>query len=413
MASQKRTSAYSITTPTRTGANNASRPLHDDTDVRRCQDALFDALRDDTRSMLSTSMIPANIAQPMGLEVDGPSWLLVGGRNALLDPVAHVFEFALGGAEQAWVTRSPMTEPRTGHAATLSVAGAPLVIDGYSDDRVRAVYEFMPQNNAWRSVAELPENRVGHAATTVGRDVFVCGGWTPRDDYSSDVRVLRAGEAAWALTTPMPIGIDRHACAALSDAASPGFVVAGGETSEQRASAQSHRYSFMSGRWSLLSGKTSEHRASAQSHRYDCASDRWTLLGGNTSEHQASARSHRYDCTSDRWTRLGDITSARHSLRAETHGDGAVHVCGGCEIDITERLDVRAGTWQVVAPLPATVSYHAVCLFDATTMVSLGGYVNGPFSRRCFAYDTRADRWREESRWQLPSALCGHTVTRF
>jgi hypothetical protein len=159
----------------------------------------------------------------------------------------------------------------------------------------------------------------------------------------------------------MPIGIADHACAALADASSPGFVVA--------------------------SGRNSDDRISAQSHRYDCASDRWT--------------------------RLGDLNSSRCFLRAETLGDGAVYVCGGAESAVTERLDVRAGTWQVVAPLPETVSYHAVCLFDATTMVSLGGNVDNATSSCCFAYDTRADRWWEEPRWQLPSTVFGHTVTRF
>ena len=319
--------------------------------------ALVDALCAHPGSMMHASFTPADIGRIVKRNVRGPRWLKVNGLRERYQTIG-VSEFDLGGADQAWVTRAPMNSKHglLYHAATLSAVGSPLVI-GSS----RAVEEFAPRHNLWRSVAALPLGRCRHTATTVGRDVFVCGGTTPSDSSCSEVLVLRAGETAWAPATTMPISLSEHTCAALVDAPSSGFVVAGGLTSDL----------------------------------------------------QGSAQSHRYDCASDRWTRLGVLSSARYALRAETLGDGAVYVCGGMDSVVTERLDVRAGTWQVVAPLPATVRSSAVCLCDATTMVSFGGRVDDCPSSRCFAYDMRADRWWEEPRWQLPFAVYMHTVTRF
>ena len=337
-------------------------PWRDEHDVRPRPTALFDSLCADPLSMLHRSFTPFDIAGIVRERVNGPKWLHVGNtRNSVLWKSA-VLEFDLGGADQAWVARAPLAVPIYFHVATLSAAGLPLVIGGYRDDcPSRAVSEFAPRRNLWCSVAALPEDRHGHTATTIGGDVFVCGGGTSSGPFSSDVQVLRDVALAWAPATPMSSSLVGHACAALADAASPGFVVA--------------------------SGSTPGFRESAQSHRYDCASDQWT--------------------------RLGDLFEARRGHHAETLGDGAVYVCGGWQSAITERLDVRAATWQVVTPLPAAVSYHAVSLFDATTMVSLGGNVNGTISSRCFAYDTRADRWWKEPRWELPNPCHYHTVTRF
>ena len=335
-------------------------PWRDEHDLRPRDTALIDALRADPRSMLHAAVTPADIGRIVAWNLRGPRLLLVGGLDVQGTGPSGVFEFALGGTEQAWKPRHPMAESRTHHAATLSVAGIPLVIGGDRDHLSPAVDEFAPRRNSWGSVAALPEGRCWHTATTVGGDVFVCGGATSSDDFSSDVLVLRPGTNAWTSAAPMPNRLSAHACATLADPASPGFVVAGGA--------------------------------------------RWFV----------SAQSHRYDCASDQWIRLGDLSSPRHALCAETLGDGAVYVCGGgARPAATERLDVRAGTWQVVAPLPATVQEHAVCLFDATTMVSLGGYVDHLPSSRCFAYDARAVRWWEEPRWQLPSPVIRHTVTRF
>lgn len=138
-------------------------------------------------------------------------------------------------------------------------------------------------------------------------------------EYYSDVLTLRAGTSAWVNATPMPSPLCGHDCAALDDASSPGFVVAGGFNNRNM----------------------------------------WC------------AESHRYDCASDRWTRLGDMSCDRSSLCAKTLGDGAVYVCGGSGRDwwdSTERLDVRTGTWQVVSPLPVKVEAHAVLQANCWTL---------------------------------------------
>ena len=341
-------------------------PFCDEHDLRTRDIALVDALRADPGSMLHAAVTPADIGQLVTQNV-GPSLLLVGGLDEEHNSIADVFEFALGGSGQTWVLRAPMKEKTSIHAATLSAAGVPLVIGGYRDgasrlDESRAVDEFAPRRNSWRSAPALPERRYAHTATTVGGDVFVCGRTTSGGYPSSSVLMFRAGTTEWTPAAPMPIVLIHHTCAALAESASPGFVVAGGYASD-----------FLN-----------------------------------------SAQAHRYDCASDRWTRLADIGSARYGLRGETLGDGAVYVCGGKGSEVTERLDVRTGSWQAVAPLPVAISCHAVCLFDAATMVSLGGYVDdGRASACCFTYHARADRWWKEPRWELPRSISNHTVTRF
>lgn len=355
----RKSSAYE---PTRTATAKGSWPWKDDNDVRRRQDALVDALRADPGSMLHPAFTPTDIGRLVKRHVKRPTWLWVAGSERCVR-YDSAFEFDLGGAEQAWVWRAQMPDRCYIRAATLSAAGAPLVIGGVgvSSGVTNIVSEFMPRHDSWRPVTALPEGRGGAVAITVGTDVFVCGGATPRGSFSSDMQVLRAEATEWTFSIPMPLVLSRHACAALADVASPGFVVA----------------------------------------------------GGLTRDYCNSARSHRYDCTSDRWTRLGDVSSPRCGMRAETLGGGAVYVCGGYGSAVTERLDVRAGAWQVIAPLPEKVGFHATCLFDEMTMVSLGGDLASGQSNCCFAYDVRADRWWEEPRWRLPYAASDHTVTRF
>lgn len=85
------------------------------------------ALCADPGSMLSTSMIPNNIAQLVIRALDEPRLLLVGGVGSNHQMCADVVEFALAGVDQTWRPRTNMAKPCVDHATTLSSVASAVV----------------------------------------------------------------------------------------------------------------------------------------------------------------------------------------------------------------------------------------------------------------------------------------------
>ena len=333
-------------------------PWHSTRDARHYDVALVDVLRTDHSSMLSTSMLPADIARIITRAVSRPRWMLAGGVTGTCSSSdVNVFEFDIGGAEQAWIPCARLGNSLRFHATCLSANGAVCVVGGTRGFATREIYEFYPRHNSWYLTCRLPSSLSFHTVAAIGVDQIVCGG-VKNSLPTSDVVAISSESMRYLASMPVPLA--SHACAAITGTNAPGFIVAGGGS------------------------------------------------GGP----DASRGTYRYDHASNRWTRLCDLSEICGHPRAETLDDGAIYTCNHYPSVSTERLDVRTGAWQRVAPLHKCALWQALANFDGTTMVSFGGYVGTRPSACCFAYDTRADRWAEEPRWTLPASLYGHTVTK-
>lgn len=133
------------------------------------------------------------------------------------------------------------------------------------------------------------------------------------------------------------------------------------------------------------------------------------VAGGLTASPNHNTRlAMRYDALADRWSMLPDMNHARSQFGCLTCTDRQTlyAVAGTTETDTTikhspatERLDLRTTAWQQLAPLHWAYGMIHMCQFDEHTIAAF--CVAGGPAKRARAYDSRADRWRVETRWGL------------
>lgn len=119
-----------------------------------------------------------------------------------------------------------------------------------------------------------------------------------------------------------------------------------------------------------------------------------------------------YDPHSDTWADLPPMMFPRvyHGSTASKDGDTLFVIGGGQEgsgryIAAAERCDLRELKWHGIASYPAEVMRCAAHALDDTQIVATGGYHANYSSSLVHVYDSRADRWTVEPKWQLPLYL--------
>jgi hypothetical protein len=238
---------------------------------------------------------------------------MFGGAGTRLDRVQR-----FDPDREAWATLPRLPEPVRA-AAGAARGGEFLVIGGTTEAKGgRQVFAF---DGRWRSGPPLPRALYNHSAVTVGRDVYVLGGYDTRGEELRSVFVL--GDRRWRRSAPLPRPV--HAF---------GAVVFEGEI------------------W-VIGGRRGE-RQLREVWIFDRARERWRqgpslpkpmeLLGATVVGDEIHAvweeRYQIYDASEGRWRDGPAPLVARHALSL-FHVDGTLYAVGGCTTELRDTAVVE------------------------------------------------------------------------
>jgi hypothetical protein len=238
---------------------------------------------------------------------------MFGGAGTRLDRVQR-----FDPDREAWTTLPRLPEPV--RAAAGAVRGGEFLVIGGTTERGggRQVYAF---DGGWRRGPPLPRALYNHSAVSVGRAVYVLGGYDTRGEELRTVFVL--GDGGWRRSRPLPRPV--HAF---------GAVVFNGEI------------------W-VIGGRRGEEKL-REVWIFDPAAERWRhgpslpkpmeLLGATVvgdEIHAVWERTYQiYDASEGRWRDGPAPLVARHALSL-FHVDGTLYAVGGCTTELRDTAVVE------------------------------------------------------------------------
>jgi len=197
------------------------------------------------------------------------------------------------------------------------VAGSVLYeIAGYDTRRLSSNDVFAFDGKAWHPGPSLPVALNHPGVASIGTDVYVAGGFTPRG-ATNRVFVLHQGAQTWREVAAM-----RRARGALSLLALHGNLYAFGGRSGAVEVAVPERYDPVRGAWSDLPAMPAPRNHGAGYVRDASA----CIAGGSTPA--TSAAIDCFDTRTSSWTRIGALPVATSGASAASL-DGVVLVAGG------------------------------------------------------------------------------------
>lgn len=263
--------------------------------------------------------------------VGGRVWV-IGGFGPRAEPVATVEVY--DPTTRAWQTRAPLPTPLH-HPAAAVIDGRLFVLGGYTGGRMRwapqrAVYEYLPEGDAWVVRAPMPTARGALAAAALGGRIHAVGGSADGPTGAHEVYDPTADH--WVAAYPMPTARDHLAAVAFQG-----------------------RLWALGGRRSFLG---TQH---AEVEIYDPATDRWLagpplpaargglaavalpdriLVFGGEAPVRIFGATEMYEPAGNRWIAKEAMPTPRHGIGAAVV-DGRVHVLGGGRRPGFARTDVH------------------------------------------------------------------------
>jgi len=293
-----------------------------------------------------------------------PHLVVTGGRS-------RAISFDLGGSEQQWkeIALSCYNDV-FGHTCVSLPGGFLFFAGGCGTDVGNApIAECNLYSHRKReafSAVSLSAPLLKHCSVTNGGgDVYVLGGWVHRDEHlhrAREVHVLRANTSTWTPCAPFASAMVMFACAY-----------------------DEHTNTILA-----VGGVKNEH-----CEQYDCVVDRWTARA-----------SLPYEIWGPRGVMVNNefVVVAGESQTLE-RGDPPTH---------TFKYDSRPDEWRRASPPLIQVVCPGATVLDNHSIVLLGGERRGnhygKVTRNAQVYDSRADKWRLESRWMLPSGRAWVTL---
>ncbi len=244
-------------------------------------------------------------------------------------------------AAAAWLTGSPLPEPRT-EVSAAPLRGEIVVVGGFlaSGGNSRRVDAYRPATDSWRRLPDLPVS-VDHAAVASSRGrVVIIGG------YGADRRLLRTA-FAWDGT-----------------------------------------------RWRTLPRPPEERAAAAAAATSD---GRVWVVGGRTAGgDRLATRMLVLDLKTLRWTSVPGPAPREH-LAAAALG-GRIYALGGraagidTNVSTVQAYDPQARRWATLPPLPDTRGGTGAAAVGGR-VISIGGEEPQGTIAEVYAYDPRTRRW--------------------
>jgi N-acetylneuraminic acid mutarotase len=233
----------------------------------------------------------------------------------------------------------------------------------------------------WQRHAPLPIPRTEVAATTVGREIAVIGGYLADGSSSKEVDLYSPASDTWRRAPDLPAGVN-HAAAAVAGGR---LYVLGGYGAERSA------FAFVNGAWQTTSLPARRAAAGAAALRgivYVVGG-----VGGSGNARTMLA----YDTRARRWRTLPGPTARQHLAVTATRG--RIYAVAGrvtglnTNFRLVESWAPGEKRWRRETPVPEARGGTGAAAVGST-IVSVGGEAPSGTLRAVYAYDVGTRRWR-------------------
>jgi N-acetylneuraminic acid mutarotase len=241
----------------------------------------------------------------------------------------------------------------------------------------------------WSAHAPLPVPRTEVAATTVGREIVVAGGFLENGSSSRRVDFYAPRSDTWRSGPDLPAGVN-HAAATVARGR---LYVVGGYGAERSA------FVLLGDRWQTLSLPAPRAAAGA------AALNGTVYVVGGVGEGGNARSMLAYDTISGRWRTLPGPRPRQHLAVAATRG--RIYAIAGrtsglnTNFTLVESWAPGEKQWRREAPVPEARGGTGAAAIGST-IVSVGGEAPGGTVRSVYAYDVARRRWHRLANLPTP-----------
>lgn len=246
----------------------------------------------------------------------------------------------------------------------------------------------------WEGLAPMRDARTEAAYATLGKDVYIVGGFVVEVTNSTSVEVYDTVRNSWRDGPPMPLAVN-HGMATVA----AGEVYHAGGYAAFLYGATNAFFVLRGDVWTPLASMP-ETRAAAG---MVTVGGKIYVVGGFSQQGTLATTTLVYDVALKTWSTQPGLPTKREHLTVVTDGR-YVYALGGrkgqldTNMATVERLDPRTGRWTALPPLLTKRSGHVSAITSNGLIVTAGGEYSGGAYDSVEAYSTRTGR-----RLRLPS----------
>ena len=253
---------------------------------------------------------------------------------------------------------------------------------------------------SWSEGATMPTPRSEIAATNIGDDIYVIGGFDKSGDPSGAVDVYNVKNNSWKSIAPVPQGV-HHTAAVSYDGKI--YLVGGFISREWIPSNQLLIYDPIKDQWT--EGKSMPTPRGALNALF--VNGTLYAIGGHTGDRTLNIN-EAYDPITNKWISKASMPTARNHA-ASAAVDNKIYVVGGrthgitarVNVNVNEMYDTHTDKWTAVEPMASNRSGIAATSINNSFFVFGGEDLIKSYGNN-EEYDTQDGRWISQEPMPTP-----------
>ncbi|KAL1501193.1 hypothetical protein ABEB36_006569 [Hypothenemus hampei] len=278
-----------------------------------------------------------------------------------------------------------MTSQRCAHGCA-NYSNTLIVCGGY--DRVeclRAVEQYIPESNIWKSLPPMRENRGRFKITVIDKKVYAIGGSNGTTELDSVEMLDMETLNKWVKVPSMPIARSNMGCAEMNN-----LIYCVGGWNGEVGLKQCHVFNPETEQWlPFASLNTGRYQAGVTSYKnlvYAIGGcDSWNCL----------ASVEIYNPDDDSWKNSKPINTARRGCGVAVF-NGKLYVVGGSDgshsLNTVEIFDEETQTWSV-GPIMTTARANVEVVVVGDRLYAVGGFSGKTFLNTIEYLDLKTNEW--------------------